>query len=60
MPWFSTPTTLSAPIKTRARSAMFGNGDLLKGAALDIILDATQGAALRQSIVGYPSSASVN
>jgi len=46
--------------KTRARSAMFGNGDLLKGAALDIILDATQGAAIRQAIVGYPSATSVN
>jgi len=46
--------------KTRARSAMFGNGDLLKGAALDIILDATQGATIRQAIIGYPSATSVN
>jgi len=46
--------------KSRARSAMFGNGDLLKSAALDIILDVTKGAAIRQAIVGYPSATSVN
>jgi phage/plasmid-like protein (TIGR03299 family) len=33
--------------KTRARSAMFGNGDLLKNTALDIILEVTAAATLR-------------
>jgi len=46
--------------KTRARSAMFGSGDLLKTAALNIIMEATQNAAVRHSIVGYPSAVSVN
>ena len=46
--------------KTRARSAMFGNGDLLKTAALNIIMEATKGAAVRQTIAGYPSAVSVN
>ena len=36
--------------KTRARSAMFGNGDLLKEKALEIVLEATKDAPVRQSI----------
>jgi phage/plasmid-like protein (TIGR03299 family) len=46
--------------RSRARSAMFGNGDHLKEVALNVILEATKGAQIRQAIYSYPSSASVN